>query len=334
MILKDLLDPLIDASFKGFPHHSGPLRRSEIASKNWNVLRGDLPLPLAVIKQDVLRHNLQWMQGFARANGVGLAPHGKTSMSPRLFQHQLDAGAWGMTFATVTQAHIGIAAGTQRCLIANQVFMAVDLQGIHDLSRQHAGLRLLFLVDSLAQLELIEAWHQNQPTAPAFEVLLEIGVEGGRTGCRTVDQAMTLARRLRTSPAVRLVGVECYEGLAAKGQTELDMPYAASLMDRVQAVAQACDAQDLFEADEVVITAGGSAIFDLVVNHLKPALKRPVQGLLRSGCYVTHDQGTYKRMMSAVTVRTGCGDGLEAAMEVWASVQSCPEPGLVILAAG
>ena len=334
MPLNDLLDPLIDASFKGFPHNSGPLCRSEIASKNWNVLRGDLPLPLVVIKQHVLRRNLQWMQGFARTNGVGLAPHGKTSMSPQLFRHQLNGGAWGMTFATVTQAHVGIAAGTERCLIANQVFTAVDLQGIHDLLRQHAGLRMLFLVDSVAQLELIEVWHQNQPSAPAFEVLLEIGVEGGRTGCRTVDQAMTLAQRLHASPAVRLTGVECYEGLAAKGQTDLDAPYAASLMDRVQTVAEACDAQNLFEAEEVLITAGGSAIFDLVVKQLKPALKRPVQGLLRSGCYVTHDQGTYKRMMSAVAARTGCGDGLEAAMEVWASVQSCPEPGLVILAAG
>jgi D-serine dehydratase len=139
---------------------------------------------------------------------------------------------------------------------------------------------------------------------------------------------------VRASAAVKLVGVECYEGLSAKGDTTQDAPYATRLMDQVEAVAQACDAQDLFEADEVLITAGGSAIFDLVAGRLKPTLKRPVQGLLRSGCYVTHDQGNYKRMMSAVAARTGCGDGLEAAMEVWASVQSCPEPGLAILAAG
>lgn len=86
--MQDLLDPLIDASFKGFPHHSAPLRRLEIGAKCWNVLRGDLPLPLAVIKQDVLRHNLQWMQDFANAQGVGLAPHGKTTLSPQLFWRQ------------------------------------------------------------------------------------------------------------------------------------------------------------------------------------------------------------------------------------------------------
>jgi D-serine dehydratase len=255
-------------------------------------------------------------------------------MSPQLFRHQLNAGAWGMTFATVTQAHVGIMAGVTRCLIANQVFADVDLRGVDELKRCHPGLRVIFLVDSLAQLELIEAWRQQHPQADAFEVLLEIGVQGGRTGCRELESALALATRLHESPAVRLVGVECYEGLAATGESVQDEPYAKQLMERVQAVARICDEQNLFDGDEVLLTAGGSAIFDLVAPGLKLQLRRPVLGLLRSGCYITHDQGNYQRMMSAVAERTGCGNGLQAAMEVWASVQSCPEPGLAILAAG
>jgi D-serine dehydratase len=334
MDISDRLDPLVDASFKGFPHHSAPLRCSQMGAQGWNVLAGDLPLPLAVVRREVMQRNLAWMQDFAQSRGLGLAPHGKTSMSPQLFRHQLDAGAWGMTFATVTQTRVGVAAGAKACLIANQVFAAVDLAGIDDLRRRHLGLRVIFLVDSLAQLALIEAWWHHQPEALAFEVLLEIGVPGGRTGCRTLAQAPALAARLHDSAAVRLVGVECYEGLAATGQSAQDAPYAQHLMDLVQAVARACDEQNLFDSDEVLLTAGGSAIFDLVVPGLKLALSRPVIGLLRSGCYITHDQGIYKRMMSAVAERTGCGTGLQAAMEVWASVQSCPEPGLAILAVG
>ena len=327
-------DPLISPACKGFPHHSAPLRRSAIGAQGWNVLRGDLPLPLAVIRRDVMQHNLAWMQDFAQSRGLGLAPHGKTSMSPQLFRHQLAAGAWGMTFASVTQAHVGIMAGVTRCLIANQVFADVDLRGIDELKRRHPGVRVIFLVDSLAQLERIEGWRQQHPQAEAFEVLLEIGVQGGRTGCRELAPALALAARLHESSAVRLVGVECYEGLAATGQSAQDEPYAQQLMDRVQAVARACDEQNLFDGDEVLLTAGGSAIFDLVAPGLKLQLRRPVTGLLRSGCYITHDQGNYQRMMSAVAERTGCGNGLQAAMEVWASVQSCPEPGLAILAAG
>ena len=330
----DYLDPWIDASQKGFPHHSAPVRRSQIGAQGWNVLAGDLPLPLAVIKRDVLRHNLAWMQDFAQSRGLGLAPHGKTSMSPQLFRMQLDAGAWGMTFATVTQMLAGLAAGAQRCLIANQVVADIDLDCIAASLRIQPDVRLIFLVDSLAQLDLIETWQQRHPQARAFEVLLEIGIPGGRTGCRDLGSALQLAQRLHTSSAVQLVGVECYEGLAASADSAQDQAYVRPLMDLLQSLALACDAQNLFDSAEVLLSAGGSAIFDLVVPGLQTRLRRSVQGLLRSGCYVTHDQGNYKRMMSAVAQRIGCGTGLEAAMEVWARVQSCPEPGLAILAAG
>lgn len=334
MTLQDLLDPVLDASWKGYPHHAAPLRRSAIAAQGWNVLRGDMPLPLAVIRRDALAGNLEWMQGFAAGHGVGLAPHGKTTMSPQLFRRQLDAGAWGLTFATVTQLRAGVAAGARRCIIANQVFRPVDLEGLARLRQDHAGLEVAFLCDSAGQLDVIEHWHRAHPGTPPFDVLLEVGVAGGRTGCRTHEGALELARRLHASAATRLVGIECYEGLGATGQSATDTEYAQSLMRRVQAIARDCDAQHLFEGDEILLTAGGSAIFDLVADQLKPDLSRPVRALLRSGCYVTHDSGQYQRMMSAVASRMGCGHGLHAAIEVWTAVQSCPEPGLAILSAG
>ena len=109
-----LIDPVLDASMKGFPQHSKPLPRSAIGSQGWNLVRGDLPLPLAFIRRRALVGNLKWMQDYANAHGVGLAPHGKTTMSPQLFRRQLDAGAYGLTFANVTQLHAGIAAGARR----------------------------------------------------------------------------------------------------------------------------------------------------------------------------------------------------------------------------
>lgn len=336
--LQDILDPQIDHSFKGFPHTSPPLRRSQIAAQNWRVLDGDLPLPLALVKQQALQHNLSWMQRFAADHGLDMAPHGKTTMSPQLLKRQLDEGAWGLTFATVAQVRAGVSVGARRCMIANQVFAAVDLAGIQDMQREYDGLRIAFLVDSVAQLALIEAWYlspkEPQAQVRPFEVLLEIGVDGGRTGCRSQHDAVTLARRLHDSPACRLVGIECYEGLGATGQSAADEAYAAALMQRVCDIAVVCDQQNFFDNEEVLVSAGGSAIFDLVANRLKPELSRPVRGILRSGCYVTHDHGFYKRMVNAVNSRLHCSGGLQAAMEVWASVQSCPEPGLVILAVG
>lgn len=332
----EFLDPLIGGpGTKGFPHGAVPLRRSAIAAKRWNVLRGDLPLPLAVVRRDAFAGNLRWMQQFAREQGVVLAPHGKTPMSPQIFAAQLDAGAWGITFANLVQARVGLLAGARRCLIANQVLAECDLTALDGLRREFAGARLWFLVDSLAQLELIEAWHRLQPQRPApFEVLLEVGLDGGRTGVRGHEQALALARRLHASPAVVLAGIECYEGLWAQGNTDADRTLVQGLLQRVHAIARQCDQERLFESDELLLSAGGSSIFDLVAPLLRAQLSRPVRGVLRSGCYATHDHGSYRRYMAVMDTRLGCGHGLQAALEVWARVQSCPEPGLALLTAG
>ena len=330
--MTDLSDPLLDASFKGFPHGSPPLRRSALGAQGWNVLAGDLPLPLAVLRASALAHNIDWMQRFASRGGIDFAPHGKTTMSPQLLRRQLEAGAWGLTFANVTQLQAGLAAGGRRFLIANQVFDAADLAAIDALRDTRPDTRVLFLLDSPAQLELIE---DTAPEAP-FEVLLEIGLAGGRTGCRTHEEALALARRASASRAVTFVGIECYEGLNVTGEDAADRARVGELFDRCDAVARQCAAESLFEGDEVLVSAGGSAVFDLVLPRLRPALGRPVRGLLRSGCYVTHDQGQYRRFVDGVNRRLGCtqAQGLQAALEVWTRVQSLPEPGLAILTAG
>src|SRR5207245_9185348 len=136
---------------KALPHARAPMKRSDIAAAGWNVLAGDLPLPIALLKREALEHNLAWMQQRSRAWGIDLAPHGKTTMSPQLFRRQLDAGAWGLTFATVAQVRAGVSVGARRCMIANQVFTAVDLAGIQDMQREYGDLRIAFLVDSMAQ---------------------------------------------------------------------------------------------------------------------------------------------------------------------------------------
>ncbi|CAN5913386.1 amino acid deaminase [soil metagenome] len=326
-----MISPTLAPGLKGYPHTASPRRIEDIGAAGWNVLAGDLPLPIALLKREALEHNVRWMQARVDEWGIGFAPHGKTTMSPQLFQRQIDAGAWGITFANVTQLAIGVAAGVRRGLIANQVFSVADLQGLAVLFQAHADLRALFLVDSIAQIELIEAWAEAQVRAPAFEVLIEIGYVGGRTGCRTHEEAVALAKRVHASPVLRLVGLESYEGT-----TQIDADSVSALMDRVDAVARVCFERGWFEVDEVIVSSGGSAVFDLVAGRLKPTLGKPVRGLLRSGCYITHDHGFYEGTVAAVEQRIGCpaGESLRAALEVWALVQSRPEPGLAILGVG
>lgn len=326
---------ILDHRSKSYPLGAAPCRASDIASRGWNVLADDLPYPLAAIRRSALAHNIAWMQDFAQRKGVALAPHGKTTMSPELFRQQLAGGAWGLTFATIFQLAVGVEAGARRAIIANQVLGDADLDGLAGLLAAHPDLRVWFLVDSLAQLAMIEQWARRRGFAGKFDTLVEIGVPGQRTGVRTQGEAVTLARAIARSPAAQLGGIECYEGGVAKCDSEHDAKEVSALVHRVTEAVRACDAENLFAGDTILLTAGGSAVFDLVVPLLRTqGLSRPVQGVLRSGCYVTHDHGNYKRFLQLVEKREGLDESLRPALEVWSMVQSVPEPGLALLTCG
>lgn len=324
-----------DASHKSFPATALPGTARELAARGWNVLADHLPFPIATIRQSALAHNLAWMQAYAQRKGVWLAPHGKTTLSPELFALQLGAGAWGLTFATVWQAQVGVQAGARRIIIANQVLADADLDALDALLAATDGLQVYFLVDSVAQLACIEDWRVRRGSARVFEVLLEMGFDGGRTGCRTLAQAQALALALHASPAVALCGMECYEGQLGTCNSAHDAAAVAPLVARVQALLHWCDERRLMAGDRTLVSAGGSAIFDLVLPLLQGvALQKPLQGVLRSGCYITHDQGHYRRYLQLVEQREGLPSSLLPALEVWALVQSVPETGLALLSCG
>ncbi|MGS5086614.1 alanine racemase [Hydrogenophaga sp. A37] len=327
--------PVFGPHLKGFPTGGAQLTREQIPQQGWQLLRGDLALPLAVIKQPALQHNLRWMRDFCAQRGIDLAPHGKTTMSPELWAMQLEAGAWGISFATVFQAAVGVRHGVARIVIANQVLQPAELDALVALHIEWPALRSLFLVDSMAQVDLIEAWALQRGWVGRFDVLLELGMAGQRTGVREPGAARELARRIAASPALRLCGVECYEGLVARCDHAKDRAAVSELMDRVDLLAREGVAQGWFgQADEIVISAGGSAIFDLVAERMTPDLGVPVRGILRSGCYLTHDHLRYQRYLCCVGERLNLRETLKPALEVLACVQSCPEPGLALLGMG
>src|ERR671918_2645963 len=115
--LAGLLDEPIDWRYKGRPAAREPLTLGGLAERRWNVLAGDLLLPLLVLKESALEHNIALVARYCREHGVSLAPHGKTTMAPQLFERQLEAGAWGMTAATVAQVGVYRHFGVPRVLL-------------------------------------------------------------------------------------------------------------------------------------------------------------------------------------------------------------------------
>ncbi|HZI82600.1 MAG TPA: amino acid deaminase [Casimicrobiaceae bacterium] len=335
--LSRVLDEPVDARFKGFPHAARAMPLRELGTHRWNVVRGDLPFPVAIVRRSAMRHNSAWMRDFTQATGVRIAPHGKTTMCPQIFARQIDDGAWGITVADVRQLDLCLAIGVRRAIIANQVLAAGDVARLVDLAGLDRAPEIFFLVDSLDQLALVDAEARRHDPSRPLAALLEIGYDGGRTGARSSAAAMALARAIATTRTVALAGIECYEGLAVSG-SEDDAPRVQRLLESVREVAAACDAEGLFAGPEVILSAGGSAVFDIVARGLPLRLSKPVATILRSGCYVTHDSGVYERLFEGVRSRSGepwrSAPGLTAALEVWSQVQSRPERGLAILTMG
>jgi D-serine deaminase-like pyridoxal phosphate-dependent protein len=271
----------------------------------------DTPLPVLVLRESAIAHNLGTMQRWCDERGVSLAPHGKTSMAPTLIRRQLDAGAWGMTAATVPQLVVMRDAGARRVILANELVGAPEIAWFE---REREDVEAYCLVDSVEGVRALAAGVRRP-----LRVLIELG--GPRAGCRTLAQALAVADALAAAPRLLLAGVEGFEGTLPEADVD---PF----LDRLRELVEVLDGRGAFSGvEEIVATAGGSAFFDHVAERLRFAQSsRPVRVVLRSGCYLTHDDGVYAESSPL--------PGLRAAFELWARVLSCPEPGLAIAGFG
>lgn len=330
--LRHILELPIDEQYKSFPINEPPLHISDVAARRWNALEGPFSTPLMLLKEESLRHNLQVMRDYCQRHAVSLAPHCKTPLSPQLAQLQLDAGAWGFTVANVHQARVLRRAGATRLLIANEILDLVSAKWLAQAMTADPDLELYCLVDSVHGARLLHAHLAACVVTRPVSVLLELGIPGGRCGCRSVDEAMLVATEIGRLETLELAGIEVYENLFPVEQVEQTIAYIASLFARFRELARRLDEQGAFDPRrEIVLTGGGSMWFDLVVAGLDGLrLSRPVRKVLRAGSYLTHDAAEYAEF--SPFGRRDIGEGtLHQALELWARVISMPEPGLAIL---
>jgi D-serine dehydratase len=316
---------------KGIGFLDQPLDSGDVAKPGWNLLREDLSLPTAVLYEEKIAHNLAWMQKFADAYGAKLAPHGKTSMAPKLWHRQLQEGAWGMTLATVHQVRVAYDYGVRRVLMANQL---VGKQNIAMISRllEDKDFEFFCLVDSAEVVEALGRFLGSR--RQRLNVLLEVGVQGGRTGVRNHEQLEAILTALNAwKDGVILCGVELFEGLLSDEKAIRE--FLQNAVDVTKDVAR----QNRFQRSPVILTGAGSAWFDVVAEIFsKSKFDFEVELLLRSGCYVTHDAGVYRdaqaRMMKQNPVAQKMAPGLIPALQLWAYVQSVPEKNAAIVGFG
>lgn len=331
---------LLDHRTKGIPGGTAAFPLREIAAKSWNVLREEMTLPVALLKDAALAHNGAWMRRFLDASGAAIAPHGKTTMSPQLFARQLADGAWAMTLATIQQVQVARDFGVNRIVLANQLVGRQAIRYVVAELRCDPGFDFYCLVDSVANVAALAAASREAGLDRPIQLLLEGGYPGGRTGCRDLAAALDVARAVKEAgPVLALRGVEGFEGLFHGATAAETAGQVARFLDFLVAIAVAASREDLLAPGRLILSAGGSAFYDLVAKRFREAgIDREIMVLTRSGCYLTHDSVLYREAFADLVARSPelgtLGPGLQPALEVWAYVQSRPETGKVLLTMG
>ena len=171
------------------------------------LAREELPTPALILDLEIVRNNIAKMAERMHGQPAKLRPHAKTHKCAELARMQIDAGAIGITTATVWEALALARAGIEDILIANEV----------------AGREKLALLAEAAQTARITIGVDSPEAADAYAtaakaasstILLLLDVDSGqnRCGVRSVDEALAVARYVEKLPGVELVGVMGWEG--------------------------------------------------------------------------------------------------------------------------
>ncbi|MET7408912.1 amino acid deaminase [Streptomyces parvulus] len=322
--LARLAEEHVDHRFKGLPPDADGLTVAELAGQRRNLFTDGFATPVLALSAERLEHNLALMETYAARHGLAFAPHGKTSMAPQLFRRQIEHGAWGITLAVPHQVRVARAFGIGRIFLANELVDAAALRWIAAELDADPDFRFVCYVDSVRGVELMDAALTGAGAARPVDVVVELAAgKGARTGARTEADCAAVADAVAATRTLRLAGVAGYEGEVP----DADPERVHAWLRRLVALAADFDAAGRFGAgglDEIVLSAGGSAWFDAVADVFAevPGLSLPVLKLLRSGAYVSHDDGHYREVTPFN--RVPAEGALEPAFRLWTQVVSRP----------
>ncbi|MFC9427699.1 alanine racemase [Streptomyces sp. NPDC056987] len=349
---QELAEGPVGWRFKALPPQAAPYRGAQIPAQGYRLFEDGFEWPVMVLKEYALDANLEALAAFCDEHGALFAPHGKTALSPGLYARQEALGAWAVTVATPHQARVFRAGGARRIHYANPLVNTGFARWVQREMAADPRFGFTAYVDGIEGVRLLGA--ALDPHLPPLPVLVELGHAGGRTGCRTPEQALAVAQAAAAETALAVVGVAAYEGSVSHARTPDALAEVTGFLRTVRDTMSRIAHAGLLDArpgtGEWLVSCGGSIYYDIVARELAsdwevdgtapdqhqdpgrkaPDGRRPVRLLLRSGAYASHDDGLYDRL-----ARQAPGTPrLTPAIEVWTQVISTPEDGLALLDAG
>jgi D-serine deaminase-like pyridoxal phosphate-dependent protein len=328
--LAALADERIDWRFKGLPTAAWGATVAEYLASGPRL--SELGTPLLTLDAAAMAANQAAMNEYCAEAGALLSPHGKTTMAPALWARQLDAGAWGITLANTFQLRVGRAFGVRRLLLANELTDPAALRWVSSELDADPLFEFACWVDSAQGLALMDEVLREHGAQRPVDVLVELGGPHGRTGVRGIEAAIELARTVKATPRLRLIGVSGYEGALAHDSSTESLAAVEAFLNNLGVLHDRLLLDGVYGRDhDIYLSAGGSAYFDQVAGILDRRSSLDVKVLLRSGAYLVHDDGHYSGVSP---FSRDLGRPLTAAMHGWARVLSRPEADLALLDGG
>ena len=269
----------------------------------------DLPTPSLLLDLDAFDSNCRTLSSHLAARGVAWRPHSKAHKSPVLARRMIDAGAIGITCAKVSEAEVMVAGGVDQILVANQPSNRLAWDRLASLQ---GSARVIAAVDSIAHVEAAEA--AGHAADETISLVVEVDIGMNRAGVRSIDEAVSLARRIEASDC-HFAGVMGYEGhlltIESPGEKESAIRSAVGI---------AVEAAEAIRADGVeveIVSAGGTGSYE-ITSEIEGVTEIQAGG----GCLMDR---FYREM---------CGVDLENALFLVASVGSTPDSNIAIVDAG
>ena len=270
--------------------------------------RSELVTPALVLDLSAAKRNIAKMAERMTDLPADLRPHIKVHKSPDLARLQVEAGAIGLSCATVWEAIVLVRSGLDHVLVVNTIASPPKMRALAELARDAD---VMVAVDDL---DNVDVWSATARAAGSeLGVVIEVDTGMDRCGADTPEEALELARRVMESRGLDLLGVTGYEG-----HCSLTVDRDQRLAKERSAMSFLIEVAELFERNHLpcpIRSAGGTATWDWTAAY-------PGVTEIQAGTYVVMDN-FHGRMVG----------GFEHSLTVQASVIS-RRPDRVIVDAG
>jgi D-serine deaminase-like pyridoxal phosphate-dependent protein len=270
--------------------------------------RTELVTPALVLDLPAAKRNITRMADAIRGMPAEIRPHIKVHKSPELARLQVEAGAIGLSTATVWEAIVLVRSGLDHIFVVNTVAGPRKIQALAALARDAD---LMVAVDDASNVAALSA--AAVAARSTLGILVEVDTGMDRCGVDTPEEARELARLVATTPGLRLMGLTGYEG-----HCSLTPDHDQRLAKERKAMAFFVEVAELLEREGLpcpIRSAGGTATWDWTATH--PGITE-----IQAGTYVVMDN-FHGRMVG----------GFEHSLTVQATVIS-RRPDRVIVDAG